>query len=62
MRLRKANRSNPARDVPAFLAAMPLGRWATPRDIAAPVAFLVNDDSAMFTGVSLPIDGGYTIR
>lgn len=45
-----------------FLAAMPLGRWATERDIAGPVAFLLSDDAAMITGVSLPIDGGYTVR
>jgi NAD(P)-dependent dehydrogenase (short-subunit alcohol dehydrogenase family) len=45
-----------------FLAAMPLGRWATPREIATPVAFLLSDDAAMITGVSLPIDGGFTIQ
>ncbi len=45
-----------------FLAQMPLGRWATEEDIAAPIAFLLSDGAAMITGVSLPIDGGYTIR
>ncbi len=47
---------------PAFLAQMPLGRWATEDDIAAPITFLLSDDAAMITGVSLPIDGGYTCR
>jgi L-xylulose reductase len=45
-----------------FLAQMPLHRWATADDIAGPIAFLLGDDAAMITGVSLPIDGGYTNR
>jgi len=45
-----------------FLAQMPLHRWATTDDIAGPIAFLLGDDAAMITGVSLPIDGGYTNR
>jgi L-xylulose reductase len=45
-----------------FLAAMPLGRWATEDEIAAPVAFLLSDDASMITGVTLPIDGGYSCR
>lgn len=45
-----------------FLAQMPLGRWATEDDIAGPVAFLLGDDAAMITGVTLPVDGGYTSR
>ena len=43
-----------------FLAQMPLGRWATEEDIAAPIAFLLSDGAAMISGVSLPIDGGFT--
>jgi L-xylulose reductase len=45
-----------------FLQAMPLGRWATEDDIAAPITFLLSDAASMITGVSLPIDGGYTCR
>lgn len=45
-----------------FLSAMPLGRWATEAEIAAPVVFLLSDDASMISGVSLPIDGGYTAR
>jgi L-xylulose reductase len=45
-----------------FLAQMPLGRWATEDEIAAPIVFLLSDDASMITGVSLPIDGGYTAR
>jgi L-xylulose reductase len=45
-----------------FLEAMPLGRWATEDEIAAPITFLLSDAASMITGVSLPIDGGYTCR
>jgi L-xylulose reductase len=45
-----------------FLDQMPLHRWATEQDIAGPIAFLLSDEAAMITGVSLPIDGGYTAR
>jgi L-xylulose reductase len=45
-----------------FLAAMPLGRWATEDEIAAPIVFLLGDGASMITGVSLPIDGGYSCR
>jgi L-xylulose reductase len=45
-----------------FLSQMPLGRWATEAEIAAPIAFLLSDDASMITGVSLPVDGGYTSR
>ena len=45
-----------------FLSAMPLGRWATEEEIAAPIVFLLSDGASMITGVSLPVDGGYTCR
>jgi L-xylulose reductase len=45
-----------------FLQQMPLGRWATEAEIAAPIVFLLSDDASMITGVSLPIDGGYSSR
>ena len=45
-----------------FLRQMPLGRWATEGEIAAPIVFLLSDDASMITGVSLAIDGGYSCR
>jgi L-xylulose reductase len=45
-----------------FLEQMPLGRWATEDDIAGPIVFLLSDAASMISGVSLPIDGGYTAR
>ncbi len=43
-----------------FLQKMPLGRFARADDIAAPVVFLLSKGAAMITGVSLPVDGGFT--
>ncbi|MCB8877536.1 SDR family oxidoreductase [Acidisoma silvae] len=43
-----------------FLNQMPLHRWATEDQIASPIVFLLGDGAAMITGVSLPIDGGFT--
>ena len=45
-----------------FIDAMPLHRWATEAEIAAPIVFLLSDGASMISGVSLPIDGGYTAR
>ncbi|GAA4387101.1 SDR family oxidoreductase [Tsukamurella soli] len=45
-----------------FLEQMPLGRWATAEDIAGPIVFLLSDAAGMISGVSLAIDGGYSIR
>ncbi|MCW2697223.1 MAG: Dcxr [Modestobacter sp.] len=45
-----------------FLEQMPLGRWATEDEIAAPIVFLLSDGASMISGVSLPIDGGYSSR
>ena len=43
-----------------FLEQMPLHRWATEDEIAAPIVFLLGDGAAMISGVCLPIDGGFT--
>ena len=43
-----------------FLKTMPLKRWATEDEIAAPIVFLLGDGASMISGVSLPIDGGFT--
>ncbi|WP_162490555.1 SDR family oxidoreductase [Herbaspirillum hiltneri] len=42
------------------LEAIPLRKFAAPEDVAAPILFLLSDAAAMISGVSLPIDGGYT--
>lgn len=40
------------------LALIPLGRLATPEDVANGIAFLVSDDASYITGASLNICGG----
>jgi NAD(P)-dependent dehydrogenase (short-subunit alcohol dehydrogenase family) len=42
--------------------AVPLGRVGTPMEVAQAALFLVSDDASYITGVSLPVDGGYTAR
>jgi NAD(P)-dependent dehydrogenase (short-subunit alcohol dehydrogenase family) len=41
--------------------ATPLGRFATPQEIAAQIAFLLSDAAATITGAVLTSDGGYTL-
>lgn len=53
--------SEPSRRDPA-LQAIPLKRFAEPREVAEPVLFLLSDAASMITGVTLPIDGGYIAR
>jgi 3-oxoacyl-[acyl-carrier protein] reductase len=40
------------------LARIPLGRWATPDEIAATFVFFASDGAAYITGQVLPVDGG----
>ncbi|MFC3808819.1 SDR family oxidoreductase [Terrabacter sp. MAHUQ-38] len=42
------------------VAAIPLGRLASCADVAAAVSFLASEEAAYITGVSIPVDGGYT--
>ena len=39
-------------------AAIPLGRYGRPEEIAAAVTFLASRDASFITGVSLDVDGG----
>ena len=39
---------------------VPLGRMATPEDIAGPVVFLASDAAKYITGINLPVEGGLT--
>lgn len=52
---------NPTKGKPALAAISPLDCPATPKAIAAAIAFLASEDAAAITGVSLPVDGGFEI-
>lgn len=43
-----------------FGASVPLGRVATPQDIAHVTAFLASDAAGYMTGTLIPVDGGVT--
>lgn len=43
-------------------ARIPLGRLATPLEVAAAVLFLASDEAGHITGAILPVDGGYTAQ
>jgi NAD(P)-dependent dehydrogenase (short-subunit alcohol dehydrogenase family) len=44
----------------AYAAKSALGRWAQPREMAGPTAFLMSDAASFLTGTVLFVDGGWT--
>jgi NAD(P)-dependent dehydrogenase (short-subunit alcohol dehydrogenase family) len=45
-----------------FVSMIPLGRVASPEDIANTALFLASDESAYITGVAIAVDGGFTAK
>lgn len=44
------------------VAKHPLGRIGRPEEVASVIAFLASDDAAFMTGITIPVDGGRSIR
>jgi NAD(P)-dependent dehydrogenase (short-subunit alcohol dehydrogenase family) len=44
-----------------MLARIPLGRFASPREVSDTVLWLASDAASMISGVDIPVDGGYTM-
>lgn len=44
------------------IAAVPLGRFGQPIEIAHAGLWLASDDASFVTGAAIPVDGGYTCR
>lgn len=53
--------SIPAGKLAELTAAIPMGRFGSPAEMAAAAAFLASDEAAYITGVVLPVDGGISM-
>ena len=42
------------------MASHPMGRFATPREVAETIMFMLSDRSSFVTGANLMVDGGYS--
>lgn len=54
--------SQPDSFTAAYRRRTPLGRMASGEEVAAAAVFLASDAAAYVTGVTLPVDGGWTAR
>jgi NAD(P)-dependent dehydrogenase (short-subunit alcohol dehydrogenase family) len=43
-----------------LMLGTPMGRFVEPEEVAAAILFLASDAATMITGVTLPVDGGWT--
>ena len=46
----------------ALVAQIPARRLGQPADVAGAVAFLASDEARYITGVTLPVDAGFTVK
>ena len=40
----------------------PIGRIGSPQEIANVICFLASEESSFMTGITIPVDGGRSIR
>jgi NAD(P)-dependent dehydrogenase (short-subunit alcohol dehydrogenase family) len=57
-----ASQPDPARAERETVSQIPIGRLASPDDVAAAVFYLASDDAAYITGTTIAVDGGYTAQ
>jgi NAD(P)-dependent dehydrogenase (short-subunit alcohol dehydrogenase family) len=57
-----ARQSDPAATARDVVSQIPLGRLASPEDVAWAVLYLASDESRYVTGSTIPVDGGYTAK
>ena len=50
--------SDPAKAA-GMLSRIPVGKFATPQDIAEVILFLLSDAAVMVNGLAMPVDGGF---
>ena len=57
-----SDQDDPEGALAAVISQIPLGRLGTTADTAAAVAYLASEEASYLTGVSIPVDGGYTAQ
>lgn len=57
-----SDQDDPEQTLNNVIASIPLGRLGSATDTAAAVSYLASVEAAYLTGVSIPVDGGYTAQ
>lgn len=54
-----ANKEHTQATREAYQRLIPMGRYATPREVASAVVYLCSEEAGYITGHTIPVDGGY---